>query len=425
MLDKFKRGNTSNRDEILVKKIRSDFPILNTKVNNNNLIWFDNGATTQKPKIVIDEMKSYSEKYNANVHRSPHTLSKLSTEMFDKTRQSVKSFINAASENEIIFTKGTTEGMNLITNSFVYDLIKKHLSLTVVITEMEHHANIVPWHILRNKMPFVLDYINFENDGKIDLNKLEAKFISNSNIKVLSITHISNVLGTINPIKKICELAHKYGIYVVIDGAQGIPHFKVDVQDLGCDFYIFSSHKMFGPTGIGVVYGKYELLKNMPVWQGGGSMIKDVQLTHSIYLDPPVKFEPGTPAITEVIGFGSCIRYLNTINWSELEEYENRLMNYTYKKLKQIPDIFILGDTNIDRVCIFSFIIKNIDMEKLVSILDINGIATRYGHHCAQPTVRHYGLEEVLRISLTFYNTYEEIDKCIDIIKININKLKK
>jgi cysteine desulfurase/selenocysteine lyase len=424
MLQKYRLGYLKNlsESEMQIKMLRHDFPILNTLVNGSNLIWFDNGATTQKPSKVINVMKEYSEKYNANVHRSPHNLSKVSSEMFEGARMLIARYINSTSEDEIVFTKGTTEGINLLVNSFAYDLIRKKLAVTVLITEMEHHANIVPWHILQKKMPFNLDYIEFEDDGKIDLDKLESKFKSNSTIRIFSVTHISNVLGTINPIKEMCKLAHKYGVYVIVDGAQGIPLRKVDVLDLDCDFYTFSSHKLFGPTGVGVVYGKKDLLDAMPVWQGGGSMIEDVQLLHSSYRKAPIKFEPGTPAITEVIGLGETIRYLNKLDWAVLESYESKLMLYMHQKLKGIPGIVILGDTVKDRAPIFSFVIKDIDSNKLLEALDKNGVAVRYGHHCSQPTVRHYGYEEVIRFSLAWYNTYNEIDKAINIVKLHINE---
>ena len=404
----------------LTNRVRNDFPVLRRKINGQSLIWFDNGATTQKPNCVINYMKQYDETTYANVHRSPHSLSKKSSELFDNTRLLVSQYINS-DVNEIIFTKGATESLNLVINSFAYDLIDNS-NVDILITEVEHHANIVPWHILQKKLHFNLKYISPNNDGSFDLEELENIFIKYPKIKIFSVTHISNVLGIVNPIKEMCKIAHKYNVYVIIDGAQGIPHMKIDVKDIDCDFYAFSSHKLFGPSGVGILFGKSSHLNNMPVWQGGGSMIENVTMKYSTYLPPPLKFEAGTPPITSIIGLGNTINYLNTLNHSELVSHEKFLTIYLYKKLNSIPNIFILGNTIHNKIPIFSFTIKNINMNDLVKYLDQHNIATRYGHHCAQPIINKYNQTEVLRVSLAFYNTKSEINYFIDIVRKFIKK---
>jgi len=407
-----------NYKKLNINKIRNDFPILSKKINNNDLIWFDNGATTQKPLVMINKIKSYYSNFNANVHRSPHYLSKISSLMFDNVREITKKYINANSSDEIIFTRGTTEGINLLANT----IGKQKLSngKTILLSNMEHHANIVPWQIAKKQYNFELDYIFFNKEtGNVDLIELENKLIMNKTIKIVSITHVSNILGVINPIKKIAEIVHKYNAILIVDGAQGIPHIKVDMKDIDCDFYVFSSHKLFGPTSVGIVYGKKYLLDDMPIYQSGGSMIKNVTLYDSTFQDVPLKFEAGTPCIAEIIGFGQSLEYLDQFNWNDIYNYEHNLMTYMYNKLIKIDKLILLSNEKINRVPVFSFIIETENLEnseKLLKYLDNNGIAIRYGHHCSQPTLTHLGYENVFRASLAFYNTFEEIDKFIYIL---------
>ena len=411
-----------NHKKLNINTIRNDFPILSKKINNNNLIWFDNGATTQKPLIMINKIKSYYSNFNANVHRSPHYLSKISSLMFDNVREITKKYINANSSDEIIFTRGTTEGINLLANT----IGKQKLSNggTILLSNMEHHANIVPWQLAKEMYKFELDYIFFNKEtGNIDLVELENKLITNKTIKIVSITHVSNILGVINPIKKIAEIVHKYNAILIIDGAQGIPHIKINVKDIDCDFYVFSSHKLFGPTSVGIVYGKKYLLDDMQPYQGGGSMIKNVTLYSSTFQNAPLKFEAGTPSIAEIIGFGQTLEYLNQYNWDDIYDYEHKLMVYLFNKLIKINKLVLLSNEIINRVPVFSFVLNISDPQKFLEYLDSNGIAIRYGHHCSQPTLSHLGYENVFRVSLAFYNTFDEIDIFIQKMIYYISKL--
>lgn len=429
-----------------------DFPIF----TNNQLVWFDNGATTHKPASTIDQLKNYYEKYNSNIHRSPHKLSMISSSMFDETRELVASYIGCKT-NEIIFVKGTTDGINLLANSLNYTKLaistmsfiygnfgtntidsntsssynkiiipKMPLSMcTVLLTNMEHHSNIVPWQLLNQRGMINLEYLIFDkNNNKLNLSELETLLISNPNIKVISVTHVSNVLGITNPIKEISSIVHKYNRILVVDGAQGIPHHKINVKDLDCDAYVFSAHKLFGPTGVGVIYCKEDLYNYMDPYQGGGSMIKEVDLYTSTFQDPPHKFEAGTPNIADVIAFGETIRYLDKLDWSQIASYENELTQHLYKSIRKIPGIEILADTTVDKVPICSFVISGIDDTQLLTELDKSNVAIRYGHHCAQPIIKHYGYTNVYRASLAPYNTIEEIDYFISIIINFISKNK-
>jgi cysteine desulfurase/selenocysteine lyase len=405
-----------------VEKIRSDFSVIkNRYVNNYPVIWFDNGATTQKPTEVIKYIEEYYNEDNSNVHRGAHELAKISTDKYEYTRNIVHKFINSRYKEEIIFVRGTTEGINLLMNSFA----KKLMSFggTILLSMMEHHANIVPWQLLcNNNMNCKIDYIPILENGDLDLNYLENR-MKQGDVKLVSVTHVSNVLGTMNDIKKICSIVHKYNSYVIIDGAQGISNTRVDMIDIDTDFYVFSGHKLFGPTGVGVVYGKKELLNNMDVWQGGGQMIKDVTLTGSTFQDIPYKFEAGTGSLASVIGLGKTIDYLMKLDWEEMNKYKNMLKTHMLNRMVEIENIDILGNSD-KRTPIFSFVIKNIDMHELGNYLNKYGIAIRIGHHCAQPIVRHYGYESTMRASLTFYNTISEINIFIDAIK-NFIKNKK
>ncbi len=391
-----------------VQKIREDFPILKTLVHGKPLIYFDNAATTQKPNVVIERIKKYFESENSNVHRGVHYLSEIATQEYESARETVRNFINASSIEEIIFTRGTTEAINLVANSFGRTFIKE--GDEIIISEMEHHSNIVPWQILCEEKKAILKVIPFDDNGELIIDKLEELITEKT--RLISVVHISNSLGTINPIKEIIEIAHSYAIPVLIDGAQSIMHNKIDVRELGCDFFVFSGHKLYGPTGIGVLYGKKELLEEMLPYQGGGDMIKSVKFAKTIYNDLPYKFEAGTPNIAGAIGLKSAIEYLLGIGLEQIAMYENELLSYANEKLSTFKNLKIIGNAK-NKAPIISFIIENIHPHDIGTILDFEGIAVRTGHHCTQPVMEHFKIPATTRASFSFYNTKEEIDKLI------------
>ena len=397
--------------------IRKDFPILNKKVNNNKLVYFDNAATTQKPNIVIDSLSNYYRNYNSNIHRGVHTLAEKATQEFEETRSFVKNFINAKSENEIIFTRGATEGINLISSSYCRGFLKK--GDEIIISEMEHHSNIVPWQMISKEMGLKLKTISITKSGEIDLDNLKS--LLNNKTKLLSIVFISNTLGTINPIKKIIKICRNYDIKCLIDGAQASAHTIVDVQELDCDFYVFSAHKMYGPTGVGVVYGKENILEKMPPYMGGGEMIKDVSFKETSFNKLPYKFEAGTPNIGDVIGFKESINYINNIGRDIIEDYENTLRDYTNNKLQKVDGLNIVGTAN-NKIGIFSFTIDKVHYFDLGLLLDAKGIAIRTGHHCTQPLMEKYHLDGTARLSLALYNTKDEVDYFIESLNKIISK---
>ena len=397
--------------------IRKDFPILNKKVNNNKLVYFDNAATTQKPNIVIDSLSNYYRNYNSNIHRGVHTLAEKATQEFEETRSFVKNFINAKSENEIIFTRGATEGINLISSSYCRGFLKK--GDEIIISEMEHHSNIVPWQMISKEMGLKLKTISITKSGEIDLDNLKS--LLNNKTKFLSIVFISNTLGTINPIKKIIKICRNYDIKCLIDGAQASAHTIVDVQELDCDFYVFSAHKMYGPTGVGVVYGKENILEKMPPYMGGGEMIKDVSFKETSFNKLPYKFEAGTPNIGDVIGFKESINYINNIGKDIIEDYENTLRDYTKNKLQKVDGLNIVGTAN-NKIGIFSFTIDKVHYFDLGLLLDAKGIAIRTGHHCTQPLMEKYHLDGTARLSLALYNTKDEVDYFIESLNKIISK---
>ena len=397
--------------------IRKDFPILNKKVNNNKLVYFDNAATTQKPNIVIDSLSNYYRNYNSNIHRGVHTLAEKATQEFEETRSFVKDFINAKSENEIIFTRGATEGINLISSSYCRGFLKK--GDEIIISEMEHHSNIVPWQMISKEMGLKLKTISITKTGEIDLDNLKS--LLNNKTKFLSIVFISNTLGTINPIKKIIKICRNYDIKCLIDGAQASAHTIVDVQELDCDFYVFSAHKMYGPTGVGVVYGKENILEKMPPYMGGGEMIKDVSFKETSFNKLPYKFEAGTPNIGDVIGFKESINYINNIGRDIIEDYENTLRDYTKNKLQKVDGLNIVGTAN-NKIGIFSFTIDKVHYFDLGLLLDAKGIAIRTGHHCTQPLMEKYHLDGTARLSLALYNTKDEVDYFIESLNKIISK---
>lgn len=391
-----------------VHKIREDFPILKTKVRGKPLVYFDNAATTQKPRQVIERIKKYYEEENSNVHRGVHFLSEVATKEYEAARETIRKFINAESSEEIIFTKGTTEAINLIANSFGKTFINENDE--IIISEMEHHSNIVPWQLLREERKAIINVIPFDDNGDLILDDFEKMF--NERTKLVSIVHVSNSLGTVNPIKKITEIAHSFAVPVLIDGAQSIMHNKIDVQDLGCDFFVFSGHKIYGPTGIGVLYGKRDLLEQMKPYQGGGDMIRSVTFQKTTYNDLPYKFEAGTPNIEGAIGLMASIEYLNGIGIDQIASYENELLNYATEKISQIPQVKIIGTAK-EKGPIISFVLENIHPHDIGTILDYEGIALRTGHHCTQPVMEHFKIPATTRASFSFYNTKEEIDLLI------------
>ena len=390
-------------------KIRDDFPILKSRINNHQLVYFDNAATTQKPQSVIDGISNYYKSYNANIHRGIHSLAEKATEEFEETRSLVKGFINASSENEIIFTRGTTEGINLISSS----LSKFYFNEgdEIIISEMEHHSNIVPWQMIADENKLNLKVINVSENGEIDMDHFKS--LISEKTKLVSIVYISNTLGTINPVKKIIEKCKENNILSVVDGAQSSAHKKIDVTDLNCDFYVFSAHKMYGPTGVGVVYGKEEILEKMPPYMGGGEMIKDVSFSNTSYNNLPYKFEAGTPNIGDVIGFKEAINYIKSIGIDNIETYEISLKEYTEDALKKIDGIKVVGTAK-DKVGIFSFTTDKVHYYDLGLLLDAKGIALRTGHHCTQPLMDKYSLDGTARLSLAIYNSTEEVDYFVE-----------
>lgn len=401
------------------EKLRQDFPVLQTKVNGKALIYLDSGATAQKPQQVIDAISNYYQLQNANVHRGVHHLSQVATELFDKARESVQKYINAAFPAEIIFTRGTTDGINLVASIIGEHSIQAGDEL--LITEMEHHSNIVPWQMLAKRTSAVIKAIPVKSNGELD--SVIAKGMIGPKTKLLAFTHISNTMGTINPVKELTEWAHKQGALVLIDGAQAVPHTRVDVAEINCDFYCFSGHKLFGPTGIGVLYGKKDLLEKLPPYQGGGGMIKTVKLQETTFADLPQKFEAGTPHIEGAIGLAAAIEYIHSIGLEKIEAYEQDLLHYATAKLEQIPDLKIIGQAQ-HKAAVISFVVAGIHPFDLGTILDKLGIAVRTGHHCNQPLMELFQIPGTVRASFAFYNTKSDVDALVDGVKKAINMLK-
>ncbi|KTD56871.1 selenocysteine lyase, PLP-dependent [Legionella sainthelensi] len=395
-------------DALDIEAIRRDFPILNQKVNDFDLIYFDNAATTQKPKAVIEAMSRYYEQDNANVHRGVHALSVRATELYEAVRSKVKRFINAYSPRECIFVRGTTEAINLVAQSLVAPRILPDEE--ILITHMEHHSNIVPWQMVCKKTGAKLQVAPISLDGEILLDEFAKKL--NKNTKLVAINYVSNALGTINPVKEMIEMAHEYGAKVLLDGAQATAHLPVDVQELGCDFYAFSGHKMYGPTGIGILWGREEILDAMSPYQGGGEMINYVTFEATEYAPLPQKFEAGTPNIAGVIGLGAAIDYLGSLDLDAIAAYEAKLLNYATAAVQSISGFNIIGTAR-QKVPIVSFVHGTIHAHDIGTILDSEGIALRSGHHCAMPLMDFYNVAATSRISLSFYNTIHEIDSCV------------
>ena len=391
-----------------VAAIRKHFPALTREVKGKPLIYFDNAATTQKPQTVIDALVNYYSSYNANIHRGIHTLAEEATAAFESTRDAVQQFINAESREQIIFTGGTTEGINLVAQTWGRQNIKA--GDEIIISNMEHHSNIVPWYMLALEKNAVLKIIPINKNGELMMEEFE-KLLS-SKTKLVSIVHVSNALGTINPVKTIIEKAHQAGAVVLVDGAQSTVHLDIDVQDLDCDFFAFSSHKIYGPTGVGVLYGKKHLLESMPPYQGGGEMIKEVYFDNITYNDLPYKFEAGTPNIADTVAFKAALDFTKATGKEKIRRHENELLDYATEQIEQIDGLRIIGKAK-NKISVISFVIDKVHPQDLGILLDNKGIAVRTGHHCAQPLMDCYKISGTTRASFAMYNTKEEIDSFV------------
>lgn len=394
-----------------VQKVRADFPILSQKVNGKPLVYFDNGATSQKPQVVIDAISKYYSEINANIHRGVHTLSQLATDAYEVSRNTIQNHLNAKHNHEIIFTSGTTFGINLVANGFASLL---QTGDEVMVSALEHHSNIVPWQFLCEKTGANLVVIPMNEKGELILSEFD-KLLSEKT-KIVTVNHISNALGTVNPIEYIIKKAHEVGAAVLIDGAQATPHLRPDVQALDCDFYVFSGHKVCGPTGVGILYGKEEWLRKLPPYQGGGEMIAEVTFEKTTYADLPHKFEAGTPNIEGGIVLGTAIDYMNSIGFDNIAAYEQELLDYGTKRLQEIEGLTIFG-TSENKASVISFNIDGIHPYDIGTIIDKLGIAVRTGHHCAQPIMNFFNIPGTIRASFAFYNTKEEIDIFVEAVK--------
>ena len=388
-----------------VEKVRADFPILAQQVNGHPLVYLDNAATTQKPRRVIDAISDYYLHDNSNVHRGAHTLSDRATAHFEQARQNVARFINAASTKEIIWTRGTTEGINLVANCFGR-LLKA--GDKVLVSAMEHHSNIVPWQMLAERQGVSVEVIPVNDDGVLNLDVFHE--LLDEQVKLVAVNHVSNALGSVNPIKEMIRASQAVGAKTLIDGAQAIAHWPLDVQALGCDFYVFSGHKLFGPTGIGVLYGKEALLETMPPYQGGGEMIETVSFTGTTYNQLPYKFEAGTPDIAGAIGLSAAIDYLNNLDREAAEQHEQSLLTAATQQAEMLEGVTVIGRAP-DKVAILGFVVEGVHSSDLGMLLDQQGVAVRTGHHCAQPIMDQYKISGTVRASFSFYNTHEEIDR--------------
>ena len=395
-----------------VHVIRRDFPILHQQVNGRPLIWMDNAATTQKPQSVIDSLSRFYERDNSNIHRAAHTLAARATDAYEGAREKVQRFLGAGNASEIVFLRGTTEAINLVANTFGRKYIRA--GDEIILSTLEHHANIVPWQMLAQATGAVIKVIPINDRGEINMG--EYTRLLNSRTRIVSITQVSNSLGTVVPVAEMTHLAHRHGARVLVDGAQAVSHMPIDVQAIGCDFYVFSGHKLFAPSGIGALFAKQELLEDLPPWQGGGSMIRHVTFEETIYSDPPAKFEAGTPNIADAVGLGTAIDYVTRLGMSNIERYEHEITAYATEQLARIPGLRPIG-TALSKVSVLSFILDDIPTEKVGQALAQEGIAVRAGHHCAQPSLRHFGLATTVRPSLAFYNTRAEIDRLVEVIK--------
>lgn len=391
-----------------VERVRADFPILEQRVHGKPLVYLDNAATTQKPRVVIDAITNYYLTDNANIHRGVHALSIRATDAYERVRGKLQRFIGATRSEEIVFVRSATEAINLVAQSFGRHRLQA--GDEIVVSTMEHHANIVPWQLLCEQTGATLRVSPINDAGEIIVTEYEK--ILSSKTKIVAITHVSNALGTITPVKRLIDAAHRVGAVVLIDGAQGVPHMAIDVVALDCDFYVFSSHKMFGPTGVGVLYGKFDLLDSMPPYQGGGDMIKSVSFAGTTYNDVPFRFEAGTPNIAGTIGFGAAVDYLNTLGMDRIAAYERELLDHATGALTEVSGLRLIG-TAAEKASVLSFVIDGIHPHDVGTILDQQGLALRTGHHCAQPVMERFGVPATARASLSFYNTKAEIDALV------------
>ncbi len=394
-----------------IDAIRADFPILSQQVNGKPLVYFDNGATSQKPQVVIDAISKYYQEINANIHRGVHTLSQLATDAYEASRGKIQNHINAKFSHEVLFTSGTTHGINLVANGFA-SILKS--GDEVLVSALEHHSNIVPWQMLCEKTGAILRVIPMDENGELILSEFD-KLLSNKT-KLVTVNHISNALGTVNPIKYMIDKAHEFGAAILIDGAQAVPHLKPDVQELDCDFYVFSGHKICGPTGTGILYGKEDWLNKLPPYQGGGEMIKEVTFEKTTYAELPHKFEAGTPNIAGGIVLGTAVDYMNQVGFENIQIQEKELLEYGTKRLLEIEGLKIYG-TSKDKTSVISFNIEGIHPYDIGTIIDKLGIAVRTGHHCAQPIMNFFNIPGTIRASFAFYNTKEEIDIFVEALK--------
>ena len=392
--------------------VRRDFPILHQTVNGKPLIWLDNAATTQKPQAVIDALSHYYENDNSNVHRGAHTLAARATDAYEAAREKVQRFLGAGDVSEIVFARGTTEAINLVAQTYGRKYVGE--GDEIILTTLEHHANIVPWQMLAQEKGAVLKVVPITDSGEVILE--EYTRLLSPKTRLVAVSQVSNALGTIVPVKEMTAIAHRHGVRVLVDGAQAVSHIPVNVQDLGCDFYVFSGHKLFAPTGIGALYAKREILDDIPPWQGGGAMIRHVTFERTVYNDPPEKFEAGTPNIADAVGLGAAIDYLNRLGMVNIEHYEQALTRYGMEALSEVPGIKFIG-TAPEKVGVLSFVHESIPYEEIGQRLALEGIAVRAGHHCAQPTMQRYGLTGTVRPSLAFYNTKDEIDTLVKVLK--------
>ncbi|MDR1483529.1 MAG: cysteine desulfurase [Planctomycetaceae bacterium] len=399
--------------EFDVVAIRKEFPILSERVHGKPLVWFDNGATTQKPRVVMDRLRYFYEHENSNVHRGAHDLAARSTDAYERSREVVRRFVNAASANEIVFVRGTTEAINLVASAWGKDNI--HAGDEIVISYLEHHANIVPWQILASDVGATLRVIPVNANGELLISGY-TDILRSGKVKLVAVTQVSNAIGTITPIEEIVNIAHQFGAVVLVDGAQSVPHIPTDVQTLGVDFFVFSGHKIFAPTGIGVLYGKEAILNSMRPYQSGGGMIADVTFERTIYNPAPARFEAGTGNIADAVGLAAALDYVGSIGLESIRQYEHRLLEYALGEFNQIDGVRIIGNAA-NRAAVISFLVDGFTTDEVNKILAAEGIAVRAGHHCAQPILRRFGLESTVRASLALYNTYEEIDFLVKIIK--------
>lgn len=391
-----------------VQSIREFFPILNRELNDKRLVYLDNAATSQKPQVVIDALSNYYSHYNANIHRGIHTLAEEATAAYEATRVTVRKFINATFPEEIIFTRGATEGINLV--AYTWGRQNINAGDEIIISGMEHHSNIVPWQILCEEKKAILKVIPVTDEGELDMEAY--KNLLSSKTKLVSVVHASNSLGTINPVKEIIDSAHRVGAVVMIDGAQSTVHLDIDVQQLDCDFFAFSGHKVYGPTGVGVLYGKSELLESMPPFMGGGEMIKEVTFEKTTYADLPYKYEAGTPNIGDTVALKSALDFVNEIGKDAIRKHENDLLKYATTQLEALPGLRIIGKAK-EKMSVISFVIKDIHPQDIGVLLDNQGIAVRTGHHCTQPLMARFQIPGTVRASFAMYNTKEEIDKLV------------